>query len=243
MRIFAGLILMTVIVLLTACSGNESESSTKAPNSSVLVDIVYPQSGSVIYSELIQIKGTVEPVGQLFRIQLIDPDDTVISQTVVLSDTTDWAIEVPLAYNGAPTETIVEAISYETPGETLESEIILDSATVLISNMDDRPNGIFGEIIDPIDGAELGGDSIIISGFASGIPDNVIFIELVAEDGSVVDSQSLTLENPYFVDYVFWRAELQIKGYVGLATLNAHSTSDNNSIIDEAHITIFEAAG
>jgi hypothetical protein len=102
---------------------------------------------------------------------------------------------------------------------------------------------MFGEIIDPIDGAELGGDSIIISGFASGIPDNVIFIELVAEDGSVVDSQSLTLENPYFVDYVFWRAELQIKGYVGLATLNAHSTSDNNSIIDEAHITIFEAAG
>jgi len=236
--------LVTIILcmlLLTACGEDDPEgfgnpTDTSDPSASA-VEITMPQSGSVIYAEAIQISGEVNGAAQQFDVRLVTLDETVIAETTVDSQPGSWSVELIHDYTGEPTEIEIR---------TAQAEQTYDSVSILLSDSSQRPDGTFGEVIIPADNTVLGGDSIPVEGRASGLPENQLTVELLNADGTVLDTQRITLQNPYFIDDVPWQTLVERGTYTGPATLRityTEATSGEPVIIDEVSMTLTEAAG
>lgn len=228
-----------LLLFLAACQGDSNQPSATEPPPAASITIDSPQDGTVVYAETLYITGQTGSTAQNLKIELVDIDDNVIAETTVNAQPGGWQIELPHGYTGDPSEVIVRAVNADAG-----SEQVYDSATILISDITHRPDGIFGSITYPANGIEVGGDMLLIEGRASGAPENTIIVELVGE--TVIDSQVITLMNPYFVDEVPWQAELATNGYTGQATIQVYITSPQDGsqvILDSIIVTVITAAG
>lgn len=228
-----------LLLFVAACTGDSSAPSPTPQPPEAHISIDFPQDGTIVYAETLYIAGQSGDPAQPFQIELINIDDTVIAETTVNPQSGEWQIEVPHGYTGDPSEVIIRAVPTDE-----SSTQIYDSATILISDMTRRPEGIYGSITTPANGVEVGGDMLLVEGRASGAPENTITVELVGD--TVIDSQVITLMNPYFVDEVPWQAELATNGYTGQATIQVYITSPQDGsqiVLDSIIVTVITAAG
>lgn len=220
------------MVLLAACAPNAGNAPTGegilvtlAATTAPLqgdVDIVYPISGSIIYSEALWLQGTAENVpADGFMLQVIAPDDTVLAQSIVVPQDGQWQVELPHNYNGDPTEATIIAKSIDT---SIAGDY--DIVSILISAASNRPEGVFGSIIVPSEGETVGGDTIYVSGRGSGFFENTIVVVLeTADDAEQISNVIVTMHNPYFMDDMIWEAELPRNDFVGNAVIRGYYTN------------------
>lgn len=227
-----------IIALLTAC---QSAASTPAPASVTptrtgSIEINAPPEGAVLYSEVIAIRGTVADLpDDAFLLLLTGPDGSTIASAQVRNASTHWQVELPHSYIGEPIEVTIAASPLD---PTLPVEYAL--RTVALAGLSYRPAGAFGSITFPTDGSSVGGESLLIRGTASGVPDNRLSISLIAEDATLLDSQSISIDNPYMIDDVPWSAEVNTNDYTGPARLEAVAGTD---LIAAISVSIGTAAG
>jgi len=235
-----------LIVILAACGGGQDDpegfaraTATFEPGAST-VDILFPQNGSVIYAEAITISGRLVGQPQQFTLQVLDLDETVLVESTLDEQPGDWSVEVIHGYTGDPTEIEIRAVPAGA-GTT-----VFDRASVLISDVSNRPEGAFGAVVLPTDGDVLGGDLLLVEGRASGATENMLTVELVREDGRMVAVQTITLTNPYVIDEVPWQVELERREANGPATLTVYTDDaggEGRIELDAIEVELAEAAG
>jgi len=237
------LLFLLSILLLSACGGTTDGASTQPTATPMLtgsIDILYPQTGTIVYAESLYLSGTVADVEQLtFTLQVIGADEQIIAQTNVDTPAGDWQIELIHGYTGEPTEATIRAIP-------LTGDGIYDSASIIISANSYRPEGVFGSIITPGDGDIVGGDMLLVEGSVSGVFEGTFQLALINAAGTMIDEQTITAFNPYFIDEVPYQAELATNAYTGPATIRAYALSadDGSEIpLGSVSITIESSAG
>lgn len=233
-----------ILLLLIGCTPQAPVATpTTGPAPLVgMVDIQVPVSGAVIYSELLYIAGTAEGTpAEGFRIQVFDLDEALLAEAVVQPENGSWTVEIPHQYQGEPIEVSIVATGiHAAAGQDYDVEAIVLSALA------NRPDGAFGSISSPSGGSDVGGDQIVVFGTGSGLFENTLIVQLRQADGTVIDEQIVTLNNPYFVDEVVWSTEIMTNGYTGSAELVAlyYSAEDGSEVVlQRVAITVSRAAG
>lgn len=197
------------------------------------VDILYPQDGSVIYSVTLTISGTA--TASDFALKLVGPDEKAIAQATIQAQAEDWQVEIVHSYTGEPIEVNILAVPIDS-----NSDLDYDIATILIAPIDSRPEGAFGSITMPSEGDTVGGEVTQVGGMASGFPENTLSIALIGADGTTINSNDVTLYNPYVIDDMPWTAEIATNGYIGAAEIRITS---EDSTIAAVNVTITAEAG
>lgn len=224
-------IILAILFFTAACSPT-TISSTLTPTIPALegnVDILYPEDGAVIYSEVMTISGTATTSD--FTLKLIGPDEQVIAQAA--GQAGDWKIELVHGYSGEPIEVNILAVPIDA-----KTGIDYDIATILLANIDSRPEGIFASITSPAEGDTVGGEMIQVGGMASGL--QTLSIALIGADGATIDSGNITLYNPYVIDNMPWTAEIATNGHTGGMEIRI-SSGDN--ILNSVNVNVTTEAG
>jgi hypothetical protein len=230
-------------VLLAGCDSSASPTATALPTDIPTltgVEIESPQSGTVIYAEMVYISGAVTGESRVFRLEMVDTEDNVLAQTTLDEEPGDWTAELVHGYAGEPTEITIRAVPDD------GDETAFDTVSVLLADSSQRPAGSFGSILQPGDGVTLGGDSIPVEGMASGLFENEFILELIDEGGTTIDQEFVLLNNPYFIDEVPWQAVLSVSGYTGPAQIRAYyidAEDGSEQTLDSITIEISDAAG
>lgn len=236
------IMILILLTLFTACATIPSATDTPpTPTLSGSVDILFPQDGTIIYSELIYLAGTAQQTPtEGFRLRLLDAEENIIAETTVQPQDGEWSVELAHNYTGDPTEVIISASPLDT---ALASDY--DVASVVLSTLENRPEGVYASILAPLEGESVGGDFIEISGTASGVFENTIVVRL--ENASdTISQQIVTLTNPYFIDEVPWTASLPTQGASGPVTVRVLAQDANSGqdiTLSEVNISIGGAAG
>lgn len=237
------LLMIVSILVLAACGGSSEPERSTSPTATMeagtgAVDILLPQNGSIIYAEAIQISGRLDGAAQQFAIRLVTPDDETITETTLDTQPGDWSVELAHGYTGDPTEVEIQAVS--SAGD------VYDAATILLSDVSNRIEGSFALIHLPLDGDTVGGDMIPVQGRASGIAGDQLTVELVDSSNTVIDTQIVTLNNPYVIDEVPWQADLALNEATGAATIRVSAPDvESGEMIeyDRIAVVLSEAAG
>jgi hypothetical protein len=242
------ILLLIVLLVIAACApaAPQGEGSmqvrsvgTSLPTPITLegnVDIVYPMSGSIIYSENLYLQGTAEELPEeVFLLQVIAPDDSVLAQSVIQPENGQWSVELAHNYTGDPTEVNIIAKSTDT---TILGDY--DIASIVIAGAETRPEGVFGSVLVPSEGDTGGGDSIFVSGRGSGFFENSFVLVLeTADDGEDISTTIVTMHNPYFVDDMIWEAELARNDFVGNAVIRAYYTdAESGAEVEIFRVTV-----
>lgn len=233
--------LVIALLMIAGCTSDEP-SETSMPTQPPLVghvEITSPKTGAIIYAETLYIGGSIQGVDR-FQLQVQTLDGDMLYDSGVMGVAGHWNIEIPHAYVGEPIEAIVRAKSSDDRVTLPYGEM-----SILISSLDNRPEGIFGAILAPADGSPAGGDAIQVNGTASGIPDNRLTVTL-RDDKGLIDKQVIVQDNPYHVDERTWSADLLTNGYTGTAMIDlAYTDSDSGAetLLDSISIVIGSAAG
>ncbi len=180
------------------------------------VEIEFPMSGAIIYAETLFIHGTSSDIPEAgFQIQLLNPDDSIISEADIQPEENgSWSIEIVHEYSGDPTEVTVIA-----KPSSSDSSLDYDIESILLSTLENRPEGVFGSILSPADDSAVGGDFILISGRASGLFENMFGLILENSEGEIITEMGISLNNPNFIDDMLWEAELPRNDFIGNATI------------------------
>jgi hypothetical protein len=245
--------MMLTAVLLAACSPSTSSTSvqspsTIAPTSAPLtgsVTINTPPDGAIIYSETVVVSGTAQNVpDNHFLVKLITAEDkTLAIVTANIDSGGNWSAEIVHGYAGEPTEVTISALP-DYAGAPIDDDYA--EGSIVISGRSYRPEGTYGGITAPLDGASVGGDTLQVSGTASGVFENQFTVELRSPDGKAISTQHVTLNNPNVIDEMPWETDLPTNGYLGPAEVRAYATSakDGSEIpLGSAKITVTAAAG
>jgi hypothetical protein len=180
-----------------------------APPLSATVGLSYPPDGSILYAESVPISGFAS-APQNFRVELVDLDGTPLAAGMVQSPGGDWSLELAHQYRGDPTEATVRVRPMTGDGE-------YDRTTIVLDQLQNRPEGVFGLLSLPQDGDTVGGDAIQIEGRASGTL--TVRLRLLADDGAIIDEQTVRTGNQYRVDDVPFTTSLRRGDHTGPATL------------------------
>ena len=212
--------------------GFQSPTDTPAPLSAA-VSITHPPDGAILYAEALFVQGIAE-APQTFRVEMVDIDGRVVVSGVVETAGGAWSLEMPHDYDGDPGEATMRVLPLTGDGEYARR-------VVLLSPLSQRPEGTFGTVTFPTVGGQVGGDAIPVEGRASGVPQNALTVELIADDGRVLDTQTVTLLNPYYVDDIPWALTVAPGDYVGSATIEVtFSAQDDAEVIP---VVVSSAAG
>jgi hypothetical protein len=236
-------LVMVAGALLAGCDSGTSSTATAQPTDIPTltgVEIESPQSGTVIYAEMVYISGAVTGESRVFRVELVDTEDNILAQVTLDEEPGDWAAELVHGYTGEPTEITIRAAPDD------DDETAYDTVSVLLADSSQRSPGSFGSILQPGDGVMLGGDSIPVEGMASGLFENEFILELIDEGGTTIDQEFVLLNNPYFIDEVPWQAVLNVSGYTGPAQIRAYyidAEDGSEQTLDSITIEIGDAAG
>ncbi len=232
-------------LLITGCGGEPQAASDTpaAPSAAPLtgaVDIEFPPDGAVIFAESLHLAGTSAGV-ETFVIQLVDVNETIITATTITPAADGrWQTEVVHGYTGEPTE--VNILALPAADDTRDYDI----ATIILTDISNRPQGVFGAIFSPFDGATVGGDTIEVTGTASGLFEGTMQLELTDVDGTLISTMVVTVFNPNLIDEIPWTADLPTSGYLGEATIRAYSVDmadGSEDLIGQVTITLTDAAG
>lgn len=234
-----------IVSFVAACTPNDAPPiATAIPTTAPLqgqVNITAPTTSSVLYSEVMYLEGTATDLSDgTFQLVILGVEENIISETTIQTEDGVWSTELVHGYTGDPAEVTILARSTDA---TVEAEY--DIVSVILSSLDNRPEGTFGRITSPQVGGVIGGDSALIFGTASGIPDNTLTLILESSEGNAISEKTITLPSPYTIDDVAWRADLDTNGFTGAATLTVTYTTEDGAteILDTIRLNISSVAG
>jgi len=208
---------------------------TSLPSAGEIV-VFSPSAGDTLYAELIRITGQINTSPQSVMAQILDVDDNLLASALLMTQFGAWMLEIPRPnYFGEATLQVVSAV---------DPTMIYATIPVFLADLGSRPSGIFGSIIIPADGDQVGGDTILVSGRVSGIVENKIQLVLQSGDGTTV-IHDVVINNPYGVDDVLWQTDLSLTGLTGSVMLTAYFTpsTDPNPILTRVTLVITQVAG
>lgn len=237
--------MLVLFLFLTACSSGEAPQGQieVVPTSETLqgaVDITFPMSGSIIYAETIILQGTASDIPEVgFQVQLITPDDSIISESTIQPDNDgNWFVEIVHEYNGDPTEVTILA-----KPSASDSTLDYDIESILLSTLDNRPDGVFGSIISPTEGTAIGGDFMLISGRASGLFENMFGVILENTEGEIITEIGVSLNNPNFIDDMHWEVELPRNDFIGNGIIRiVYQDMESGEMVEMDAITVVVSA-
>jgi hypothetical protein len=234
-----------LIIILTACQSTPQSVETAIPTVPTLqgqVDIITPQSGSIIYSEALYLQGSAEDVPEEgFRLRVVTALDEVLTETVVRPEDGQWLVELVHEYRGDPTEVSIYALPVN---EAIPLDY--DVEAIMLVALALRPEGVFGSIQAPQEGSTPGGDTIPVSGTASGVFENMFTVVMEQPDGTEISSVGVTMSNPYFIDEMVWETDLPTNDYTGPAVIRAYTVdaADGSEIeLGRVNIMVSQVAG
>jgi hypothetical protein len=231
--VIAGLCLSLFITGCTALSG---PTPTPDPLAGT-VSLITPPDGAVIYASALYVAGTLADVpSKALLVRLRTPGDEIIAEARVDAVQGEWSMEIVHGYTGAPTPAVVEVLPFDVP-----SAEPFSSAQILFAALEDRPEGMFVTLITPEDGREVGGDEVLVSGTASGIPERTFNVTLTNSSGQILDTQPVTLSGRYEIDEYPWEIPLQTQEYEGNAVLSV--TTPDGEELAAISVIMSSAAG
>lgn len=240
-------ITLIVMALLVACRPAVTTpaavtlESTAVPLSGS-VEIMTPLEGSVIYSELIALSGIASDLpGDSFVLNLTGPDGEHIAGTTLRSGSGSWNIELAHTYSGELLEVTISARPLDPTATTTYTQ-----RTIALAGLNYRPEGMFGSITLPADNSTVGGEFLLVTGTASGVPGHALTIDLIAEDGRVIARTHAQTANPYRIDDMPWTAELPTNGHIGPATIQLGTLDEADNTVTplgSIRVNIDTAAG
>lgn len=202
-------------VLISACGASGGDSNA--------VTLTSPVNTSVIYASSVYIAGTANGTGDLL-VQLILPDETVLTETRINNPDGEFSTEVIHGYDGDPSEVLVRVLPADT--DTTEEPTLLAESSILLASIENRPEGAFADVLSPQPGDNVGGDRVEVFGRASGIENREFTVELMSSNGDVIDTQTVTLSSPYAIDDVPWRTELSLNEFTGSALIKVNFSDE-----------------
>lgn len=222
-------------VLIPDAEGFLPPTPTSLPTAGEVI-ITSPSAGDTLYAELIRVTGDIQNTPQNLIARVVDIDNTILVQAPILTQQGAFMVEM-LRPNRAG-EMTIEIVS------AVDPSIVRASIPVFFADLESRPSGTFGSIITPSDGEQVGGDTILVQGRASGIPDNTIQLVLQGADNTTV-IHPVTINNPYGVDDVLWQTDLPLNGITGSVILTVYFTpsTDPNPIFSTISLVITQIAG
>ncbi|MDQ7027342.1 MAG: hypothetical protein Q9P01_08290 [Anaerolineae bacterium] len=240
------LLIILLNLILAACQSTPQQGEVTVlptvPTIQGTVNITTPANGSIIYAESLWLAGESDNVpDDGFKIRVVTAEDELLAETTVQPQNGQWLIELVHGYTGDPTEVLVYALPVD---ERITQDY--DIATILISSLEQRPEGVFGQILSPQNNDTPGGDEILVVGSASGVFENQFTLAMFQPDGTEISSVGVTMTNPYFVDDMVWEASLPTNGYTGPATIRAFTIDilDNREIsLGEVDVMVSRIAG
>lgn len=191
-----------------------------------------PLNGAIIYADTLAVIGTTtHPI--TLQAELWIDDQLLIGKTDDFL-AGEWDILLSHHYVGDPTEANLRLIAPET-GDIYQESVIV------ISHPSERPEGVWGRVIAPMVGADIGGDYVVVQGRISGIVDEVITVQLLDDRQTVLDQQTITVHNGYRIDDLPFQVEVAIKNVVGLALI--HITFEQLELEETIPINLVGVAG
>jgi len=245
MRNITTILTLMLVFLLAACSPSETSPEEEIPATETLegaVEITFPQSGSIIYAESLRLEGTATNVPEEgFQIQLISPELEVIAEATIQPENGTWFTEIVHGFTGDPTEITIIAKNTN-PDSILDYDIEI----IVLSNVENRPDGVFGSILSPTEGITVGGDSILISGRGSGFFENTFVLRLENTEGEIITEMPVTINNPNFIDDMVWEAEIVRNDFIGNGTIRMvyqDAESGETIEVDFVNVVVSSVAG
>lgn len=240
------LLIIGLYIILSACQSTpplgEVTVFPTVPTIQGTVNIITPASGSIIYAESLWLAGESDNVpDEGFKIRIVTAEDEILAETTIQPENGQWQLEIVHGYAGDPTEVLVYALPVD---ERITQDY--DITTILISSLEQRPDGVFGRILSPQNSDTPGGDEILVIGSASGVFENEFTLAMLRPDGTEISSVQVIMLNPYFVDDMLWEASLPTNDYTGPATIKAFafSAADGSEIpLGEVDVMISRIAG
>ncbi|MFW5748657.1 MAG: hypothetical protein ACOCYT_03500 [Chloroflexota bacterium] len=245
-RLWIGAAALTVIViaagalLLTDSVQPDAEGFTRptatARPFAATVRLTHPLAGAIIYAESLIVQGETVGSPQRFAVELVDIDGTTLARAALSTQPGAWSIELPHGFRGDPVEASLRLVP-EQPGVTGE----YDRVTLLLSTLDQRPEGPILSVGLPSAGDRVGGDTIPVEGRASG--GSTLTLTLTDASDTLLDQQMIILTNPYRVDDLPWTASVSPGAYTGPALLTVQLDDAANAPQTTIPLEIGAAAG
>lgn len=209
--------------LLTACGGGGRGTVTLTSRT----------AGAVVYSPALYVAGNAQGVDGL-RLQLTGADG-LLTETTLQPVAESWSVELVHGYSGDPLPVTLSVFPLVDDGQGAYAVISLTLAA-----FEHRAEGAFAYVVTPQEGDSMGGDSIVVSGRASGQTTYAITVTLADSGGAVLDTQTESFETPYPHDEFGWQVTLNPREYVGDAVLTVDYGGGQSESIN---ITLSAAAG
>ncbi|MCA9894705.1 MAG: hypothetical protein KC615_17080 [Anaerolineae bacterium] len=229
-------------VILAIASACTPTPPAVAPTSQfdTFVTIDLPRIGTIIYADTIYVAGTSNAsMEDGFLIQVITANSDVIADGSVQPTDGHWDVQLPHSYTGDPTEiTIVASLS---DGQTSAE---LDLASAVLSPEVNRPDGIYGLILQPTNGDTGGGEQIPVFGVVSGLSTGEIVIGLTM-GGDEISLATLAIDYPNSLDEIPWQVDLPTEDTTGPVTLTLSYKDETGNLVllDEIELVLTAVAG
>jgi hypothetical protein len=202
---------LLVMVIIGGIVGFLQDNRTvRTANLPPQIALISPREGAIIYSEALHVRGT-STIPTVFQVDLL-VDDQLIASGLSQPADQDWAVEIHHAYAGDPTEANLRVSDPQT-GDVYQEVVIL------LSQIAERPEGVWGVVMSPTTGADIGGDFVVVQGRVSGVFDETIIVKLMDDRQTIFDQHTITVHNPYHVDDMPFQVELAIHHTIGLAVV------------------------
>lgn len=232
--------LLLMITFMAACTP-AVPASPIVPVPSGDVSITTPQTGAILYNPIFYVAGTATNLPAAgFILRAISTDEQVIGEMTVQPEGDSWAVELEHTRPEEPTEITLFAL----PVGNVAGDY--DVISVVLSSEDQRPEGVFGTILTPFEGDEVGGDIIPVFGTASGLFEGTLIVALEQPDGTLIQEQVITVNNPGIIDEVPWSTEIPTNGYEGEAVIRAYyqdANTGNDVTLANVSVLVVFAAG
>lgn len=227
------LLILLSLVLLGACTATTPQ-PTPPPNLQGQVSIIAPLPGTVYYSEVLTIQGTVRDVGaQGFVVSVYNAKRQILASVIVVPPGETWSVMLPLTVDVLTTLTIV------TRSTNARVSDFYSSVDVGAAPLAMRPAALYGTIFSPEPDEVVGGEQLLITGTISG--ETSAKVLLLDNQGKLLAEAPATFSMLSPVDEVPFRAEVITAGYAGPATLQLLGSS--GQVMDTVPVMISVVAG
>lgn len=214
-------------------------SAFPTPASGERAEISSPLNNASIAGSQLMISGVVHNLPEdKFTLQIFDADDQPLSnaQTITLSNPNrvadvPWSASVMVrSYTGAAQIRLSARLADGTDGVIGTANVNLIPGTSASGDQPQPAGGAFaGSITSPANGLTVNGNPINVTGTAGGIPDNQFTLLLLDGNGTVINSQLITLSGAE-TNAVPWSASLGTSAYRGRAEIRAVAISGGQQI-------------
>jgi hypothetical protein len=209
--------------------------------------ISLPIAGSSVVAGNLQISGVVTGLANdAFTLQLVDANGQLLNAQAISVQNPNQIADVPWAatmttgtYVGAAEVRLVaqNALNQEVLLSRVPFTLVADGAANLPPVLQNASASTVS-IISPPDNGTFSGSVLQVSGIAGGFPNAQFVVALVMPDGTVLNSQIVTITSADVSTMVPWSAALGTNNYHGRAEIRAFGSSGSSATLDNVQITI-----